>query len=149
MSAFGPQALQLASRIGDGFVTVEPNKEFVDQYRSDGGRGPSIGALKVCWDTDEDRAKKLAHSLWPTDGLPGQLNQELPMPAHFEQASSLVSETMVSESVPCGPDPERHVAAITEYVDADFDEIYVNQIGGDLPGFIHFWERELKRRPGV
>ena len=48
------------------------------------------------------------------------------MPAHFEQASSAVSVDAVKEQMACGPDPERHVAAIKEYLAARFGEVYVN-----------------------
>ena len=146
VSAFGPEALQLAAEVGEGLVTVQPDRSFVEGYRSSGGSGPAVGAVKVCWDPDEARARKQVHSLWPTEGLPGQLNQELPMPSHFEQVASLVTEDMVAEKVACGPDPERHVAAITEYLEAGFDELYINQIGDDLPGFLDFWTKELRGR---
>jgi hypothetical protein len=53
---------------------------------------------------------------------------------------------MVADLVACGPDPERHVAAISKYVEAGFDEIYVNQIGPDQEGFFRFYERELRPR---
>jgi G6PDH family F420-dependent oxidoreductase len=149
VSAFGPEARRLAARIGDGVVTVQPEDGFVEAYRSDGGTGPAVGTLKVCWDVDEGRARKLAHELWPTDSLPGQLNQDLPTTAHFEQAVSLVTEEMVAEQIPCGPDPERHVAALSAYVDAGFDEIYVNQVGPDQAGFLDFWTRELRPRLGA
>ena len=33
VSAFGPQAAELAARIGDGFVTTSPDKEIVERYR--------------------------------------------------------------------------------------------------------------------
>jgi hypothetical protein len=46
-----------------------------------------------------------------------------------------VTEDMVADRVPCGPDPERHLAAVREYLDAGFDEVYVNQIGPDQQGF--------------
>ncbi|HWE57070.1 MAG TPA: TIGR03557 family F420-dependent LLM class oxidoreductase [Acidimicrobiales bacterium] len=149
VSGFGPDATELAARIGDGFVTVQPDADLLGAYRGAGGKGPGIGAVKVCWDSDEGRAAKLAHSLWPTDALPGQLNQELSMPVHFEQASSLVTEEMITDSIPCGPDPERHARAIQEYIDAGFDEIYINQIGDDLAGFLGFWTKELKPRLGL
>ncbi len=68
------------------------------------------------------------------------------MPAHFEEAASLVTEDMVKEKIPCGPDPERHVRAITEFLEAGFDEVYVNQIGPDWPGFLDFYARELAPR---
>jgi hypothetical protein len=47
----------------------------------------------------------------------------LPTPEHFEQASELVTEEMVSESTPCGPDVEKHVQAIRAYEQAGFDEL--------------------------
>jgi G6PDH family F420-dependent oxidoreductase len=148
VSAFGAEALEVAARIGDGFITTGPDAEMVRSYRQHGGRGPTIGVLKMCWDSDESRARKLVHELWPTEALSGQLSQELPMPSHFEQAASIVTEEMVAEKVSCGPDPERHVAAIQKYFDAGFEEVYVNQIGSDWVGFLDFYQREMKSRLG-
>jgi G6PDH family F420-dependent oxidoreductase len=146
ISGFGPKAVGVAARIGDGFITVQPDADGVKQFRSEGGTGPTLGALKVCWGADESEAVALAHHLWRNDGLPGELAQTLPMPAHFDQASSLVTPEMIGTSIPCGPDPERYVEAITRYVDAGFDEIFVNQIGPDLPGFLDFYAREIRPR---
>ncbi|HEX3795899.1 MAG TPA: TIGR03557 family F420-dependent LLM class oxidoreductase [Acidimicrobiales bacterium] len=146
VSAFGPDAAEVAARIGDGFITVRPDKELREKYRSLGGSGRSIAALKVCWDQDEKRARKLAYELWPTTGLTGQLSQELPMPAHFESAASNVTEDTVADAIACGPDPERHIKAITEYLDAGFDEVYVNQIGPDQAGFFDFFSRDVLPR---
>jgi hypothetical protein len=56
---------------------------------------------------------------------------------------------MVAEQIACGPDPERHVGAIKKYLDAGFDEVYINQIGPDQEGFFRFYERELRSRLGV
>jgi hypothetical protein len=49
----------------------------------------------------------------------------------------------VAKSVACGPDPDAHAAQIREYVDADVDEIYVQQIGPDLDGFFASWQRDI------
>ena len=38
---------------------------------------------------------------------------------------------------------------INKYVEAGFDEIYINQIGDDLPGFLTFWEEELRGPLGL
>jgi hypothetical protein len=46
-----------------------------------------------------------------------------------------VTEEMIVEETPCGPDLERHVRAIQEYADAGFDEVYVQQIGPEQDGF--------------
>ncbi len=34
-----------------------------------------------------------------------------------------------------GPDPDQHAAQLRKYVDADIDEVYVQQIGPDMEGF--------------
>jgi G6PDH family F420-dependent oxidoreductase len=143
VSGFGEKAIGVAARIGDGFVTTSPNKEHVDLYTSAGGTGLKQGGLKVCWGPDEAAAEKLAHELWPNAGLEGELSQELPMPAHFEQASANVTPDDVAEAITCGPDPERHRAAIQEYLDAGFDEVYVSQVGPDQQGFLRFYTEEV------
>jgi coenzyme F420-dependent glucose-6-phosphate dehydrogenase len=42
---------------------------------------------------------------FPNIALPGDMSQELAQPAHFEQASELLSEDEMAEIVACGPDP--------------------------------------------
>lgn len=69
------------------------------------------------------------------------------MPAHFEQATQLVTEDMVAEAKPCRPDPGPYIEATGAYVKAGFDEIYINQIGDDQAGFLDFFDRHL--RPAV
>lgn len=145
VSAFGPKALELAIEIGDGFATASPDADSCEAYRQR-GTGPTMAGVKVCWGADEDEAAALAHRLWRNQEVPGELAQELPMPAHFDQASELVTVDRVKEGLACGPDPERHVEAIKEYLDAGFDELYVNQIGPDHAGFFDFFEREVRPR---
>jgi len=149
ISSFGPASLELAATVGDGLVTTQPDGSVLEQFRQKGGRGPTIGAVKVCWGADEQASRKLAHELWATEELPGQINQEMPLPSLFEQATSLVSEDMVAEKVPCGPDPERHAKTIAAYLQAGFDEVYVNQIGPDQQGFFDFFNKELRHRLGM
>jgi G6PDH family F420-dependent oxidoreductase len=148
VSALGPLALTVAAEHGDGWMTTGPDADMLTQYRGAGGAGPACASLKVCWGEDEATARKLAHEIWPTSGVPGQLHQDLPTPAHFEQAASAVTVEAATRGTPCGPDPEVHVAAIRQYVDAGFDEVAVTQIGADQEGFFTFWERELRPRLG-
>lgn len=146
VSAFGPKALLLAAEHGDGWMTSGPDAAMLARYRSAGGNGGTYGAMKVCWGDDEDNARKLAHEIWPTSGVPGQLNQDMPTPAHFEQAASNVTVEQATEGTPCGPDPERYVDAYTPFLDAGFDEVGITQIGPDQEGFFRFYERELRHR---
>jgi G6PDH family F420-dependent oxidoreductase len=147
ISGFGLKAIRLAARIGDGYCTVWPKKEAVEQYRSKAGEDTLVaGGMKVCWGQDERAARARAHRLWPSELLPGELAQVLPTPAHFEQASELVSEEMVAEAITCGADIERHLEAIRRYEDAGFDELYIQQVGGEHDGFFDVYSREILPR---
>jgi G6PDH family F420-dependent oxidoreductase len=147
VSGFGPKAVDLAARVGDGYCTVGPDAESVERFRSQAQRGKLVqGGLKVCWDEDESRARQTVHRLWPNEALPGELAQILPTPEHFEQASQLVTEEMVAKDTPCGPDVDRHVEAIEEYRRAGFDELYVNQIGPDQKAFFEAYREHVLPR---
>jgi len=146
VAAAGPKAATLAGRIGDGFWSTVPKPDLVKGFEDAGGRGPRYGMVTVCWAPDEEQAKRTAHEWWPNAGLPGQLTQELALPAHFEQAVTLVTPEALAEKLPLGPDPDRHVEAIREYVGAGFDHVYIHQIGPDQDGFFDFFERELAPR---
>jgi hypothetical protein len=79
--------------------------------------------------------------------LPGELAQVLPMPEHFEQATELVTEEMLAEAVPCGPDLERHAQAIQDlYADAGVHQLYVHQIGDGHERFFDVYAREILPR---
>jgi G6PDH family F420-dependent oxidoreductase len=143
VSAFGPRAVAVAARIGDGFVTVGPDADALRAYRGHGGTGSATTGLKVCWGEDRDACLKTVHRLWPNEALEGELAQVLPSPHHFEQATALVTEAHLDGALPLGPDPEEHIAAIQGHIDAGFDEVYVGQIGPDHDGFLAFYEREI------
>jgi G6PDH family F420-dependent oxidoreductase len=148
ISGFGPKSIDLAARIGDGYVTVGPDAESVQQFRETATHKDALvqGGLKVCWGSDEAQARKTAHRLWANDGLPGELAQILPTPQHFEQASQLVSEEMIAEETPCGPDLERHIETVQQYVDAGFDELYVQQIGPEQDAFFEAYREHVLPR---
>jgi G6PDH family F420-dependent oxidoreductase len=144
VSGFGPKAIELAARIGDGFCTVEPDADAVERFRANARRGALVqGGMKVCLGDDETEARKLVHRLWPNEALPGELAQVLPTPQHFEQASQLVTEEMVGEQVPCGPDIARHIEKIEEFAAAGFDELYVNQIGPNQDAFFEAYAEHV------
>ncbi|MFP5335458.1 MAG: TIGR03557 family F420-dependent LLM class oxidoreductase [Actinomycetes bacterium] len=144
VSGFGPKAIEVAARIGDGFITTKPAADDLEAYRAAGGKGPGEGGLKVCWAPSEAEGVETAHRLWSTQGLPGELAQVLPSPRHFEQGAQIVSEEMTAHSVVCGPDAERHAAAVREYADAGFDRLYVSQMGPDADGFFRFFTDEVR-----
>jgi G6PDH family F420-dependent oxidoreductase len=144
MSGFGDKAATLAGRIADGFMCTMPDRDLLKTFRSSGGKGkPAQGGLKVCWGRDAASARKTAHRLWANEQLPGEAAQLLPLPRHFGQLSELVTEEMIGQNLPCGPDPERHLQALKEYVDTGYDEVYVNQIGPEQEEFFAFYAEQV------
>nr|WP_042187566.1 TIGR03557 family F420-dependent LLM class oxidoreductase [Kibdelosporangium sp. MJ126-NF4]CEL18194.1 dehydrogenase [Kibdelosporangium sp. MJ126-NF4]CTQ90576.1 dehydrogenase [Kibdelosporangium sp. MJ126-NF4] len=145
VSGFGPKAVRLAGQIGDGFMCVMPDADLLRAFRAAGGDDkPAQSGLKVCHAPTAEKAVATAYRLWPNEHLPGELAQVLPTPRHFEQASQLVTPEMVAEALPCGPDPEPYVSAVSRHVDAGFDEVYIQQIGPDQEAFFDFWQHEVR-----
>jgi G6PDH family F420-dependent oxidoreductase len=144
VAASGPEAAKLSGRLGDGFIGVAPDAELIEAFESSGGEGkPRIGQVNVCYAEDEAAARRTAHSWWPNAGIPGELSQELPVPAHFEQAAENVTEDDIAEVIACGPDPEKHLESIGKFVDAGYDHVYVHQIGPDQDSFFDFYGSEI------
>ena len=144
IAAAGPKSADMAAQLGDGLVATEPDKDIVERFRKGGGiNKPRYGELHVCFDENEHRAQEIAHEIWPLIGLAGQLFPEIPLPTLFEKASSLVTREKIAALVPCGPDPNKHLKAIQEYVDAGFDHISIHQIGPNQEAFMDFYAREI------
>ncbi len=149
VAASGPKAAELAGRIGDGLIGTSPDQEVMNAFDGAGGKGkPRFGQVTVCWAADEAAARRTAFEIWPNAAIKGELAQELPTPAHFEQAAQMVSEDDVAEAVICGPDPDRHLEAIREYADAGYTHVYVHQVGPDQEGFMRFYQGEVLPKLG-
>jgi G6PDH family F420-dependent oxidoreductase len=144
MAAGGKRSAKLAGQIADGIIATAPEEEVLEEFDAAGGAGkPRFGQLTVCWADDEASARKTAREWWPNAALKGELSQELPLPAHFEQATEDVTEEQIAESVVCSPDARRHVEELRKFVDAGFDHVYIHQVGPDQEGFQRFYEREV------
>lgn len=148
VAAGGPKAAELAGRIGDGLIATSADRELVQTYREAGGAGPLYGQLTVCWAESDEAAIQTTHEIWPNSAIPGELGQELPLPAHFEQAAQLVTPEKIAEQVTHGPNPDAYLSKIDEYVQAGFDHVYLHQIGPDQEGFIRFCEQHILPRFG-
>lgn len=146
MSAFGPKATDVAARIADGFISTSPDEELLGQFRETAGDKIAQAGTKVAWADTEDEGVEIAHRLWSTGGLPGELAQVLPSPRHFEQASQLVTRESTRESVTCGSDPDRNVEALTPFVEAGFDEVYVGNMGPNWADMIKTYGEEVLPR---
>jgi G6PDH family F420-dependent oxidoreductase len=144
VSGFGRRSVDLAARIGDGYISTRPDPDLVRRFRDHGGgQKPAQAGFKACYAADVEEATRIAHERWRTEALPGELSQVLPSPRHFEQASQLVTPQMLTESYALGPDPERHLTMIGQYAKAGYDEVYVANIGPHYRQFFELYSREV------
>jgi coenzyme F420-dependent glucose-6-phosphate dehydrogenase len=144
VSGFGPHAVELAGRCGDGYMNTSPDAEAVEGFHRAGGEGkPCYGKLDVCVAESEEQARRTAFRTWPTSGLSGELSQILPLPAHFEQAVSNVTEDDVAESIVCSQDPEVHIQRLREFEQAGYDRVVVQQVGDDQERFFSFYAEQV------
>jgi G6PDH family F420-dependent oxidoreductase len=143
VSAFGPKALDLAARIGDGYINTDDDADAVASFKEKSGGKPAQGGVKVAWAETEEEGVDHAHRLWANSGLPGELAQVLPSPQHFEQASGLVTRESTAESIVAGSEVERHVQQLQDYADAGYDEVYVANMGPNYAAMIEAYGRDV------
>lgn len=144
VAAAGTKSAQMAGEIGDGLICTSPDQKVVQTFEQAGGQGkPKIGQYGVCIAENEQQGRKIAYEWWPNAAIKGELSQELPTPAHFEQAAKMVTEDQVAESILCSTDPQQHFAKIQQYMDTGFDYIYVHQIGPNQDIFFDFYQKHI------
>jgi G6PDH family F420-dependent oxidoreductase len=142
VSGFGSDAIALATEIGDGFVSTKPDADAVRQFRQQAGPSkPAVAGTKGCFAATTDEGLKIAHQLWPTEGLPGELSQVLPDPEHFAQATELVTPDMIKMAH--GPNPEAYLEMIDMYRDAGYDALHIAAVGPHYRELIDLFAREI------
>lgn len=142
----GPQSCRMAGELADLMIAVEPKRALGEAFDAAGGAGkPRVGQVPVCYDADEEVARRRAHEQFRWFGGGWKVNSELPGPAAFAGASRFVRPEDVAKSIPCGPGVERHVEAIRKFVEAGFTHIAIIAIGGDQQEqFIRWYAEELR-----
>ena len=145
IAASGPNAAELAGEIGDGLITTSPKPEIINAFKSASNHKnpPCYAYVTACYAEDETKATKFVVEQWPIAGLPGELDQELRTPKHFEQAAQLVTEEAVAKTVLIGNDPEPHIKRIQQIKDLGINKVYIHQIGPDQEGFMTFYQKEI------
>ncbi|GAB3803666.1 TIGR03557 family F420-dependent LLM class oxidoreductase [Micromonospora zhanjiangensis] len=147
VSGFGPKAIDLAARIGDGYVSTMPDGDMVKRFRENGGGDkPCQAGFKAAFAPTVDEGADIAYEKWPNAGVPGELSQVLPSPRHFEQAAQNVSREQVKSAFVCGNDPDAHLEMIDKYARAGFDEIYVANTGPHYQGLFDLYAKEVLPR---
>jgi coenzyme F420-dependent glucose-6-phosphate dehydrogenase len=122
VSAFGPQAAEVAARLGDGVWTMgdpEMAKPVIEAYRSacdDAGKEPGEVILQAgfSWAEDDDAALEGAR-VWKSTEVPDYFTGDWHDPkAMYDRAEKEVSDDDFKDAYIVSSDPERHVERIRE-----------------------------------
>jgi G6PDH family F420-dependent oxidoreductase len=133
----GDKGIDRLAPLADHLIAVEPDAELISSWndapgaRRIGGTTRAIGQIPICWGPDRDAAIQLAHEQFRWFGGGWSVNSDLPTPAGFAGASQFVRPEDVAESIPCGPDLDAIVEAVSAYWKAGFTDIALVQVGGD------------------
>lgn len=133
----GDRSVEAFALLADHLIAVEPEKDLVDGWhaarKGTGLPGESrvIGQIPICWDPDEEAAVARAHEQFRWFAGGWSVNVDLPTTAGFAGATQFVRPEDVASSIPCGPDLDAVVAAVSEYWKAGFTDIALVQIGDD------------------
>jgi G6PDH family F420-dependent oxidoreductase len=133
----GDRSVERFAPLADDLIAVEPKAELVSAWNDvegvnrigEGAR--AIGQLPICWDPDEKAAVERAHEQFRWFGGGWDVNADLPTTAGFSAASKFVTHDDVSGSIPCGPDLDQVVDAVSDFWEAGFTDICVVQVGDE------------------
>lgn len=131
----GDRSIEQFAPLADHLIGVEPDASLVDDWNAVdgaaqiGSQAKAIGQIPICWDRDEETAVKRAHEQFRWFGGGWPVNADLPTPAGFAAATQFVRPEDVADAIPCGPDLDRVVDAVSAYWKAGFTDVAVVQIG--------------------
>ena len=142
----GDQSISRFAPMTDALIAVEPKAELVSSWDAASAHTSSrkIGQLPVCWDPSKDNAITRAHEQFRWFGGGWKVNAELPGTAGFAGATQFVRPEDVAASIPCGPEAQPIVEAVSAFWEAGFTDVALVQIGDDSQeDFLTFAEKEL------
>jgi G6PDH family F420-dependent oxidoreductase len=142
----GNQSIEKFAPLVDHLIAVEPEDDLVAKWDEtvSGRDSRKIGQVPICWDTDRVRAVERAHEQFRWFGGGWKVNAELPGPSGFAGATQFVRPEDVAGSIPCGPDVEAIVEAVSAFTRAGFTDVALVQIGDEnQEEFLEFAQSDL------
>jgi G6PDH family F420-dependent oxidoreductase len=133
----GEKSVGTFAPLADHLIAVEPDRQLVDAWhdaRQATGLPDDyrvIGQIPVSWDSGRDAAVKRAHDQFRWFAGGWHVNADLPTTAGFAAATQFVRPDDVADNIPCGPDLDAIVDAVSEYWEAGFTDIALVQIGDE------------------
>ncbi len=141
VSAFGPEAAQVAGRLGDGVWTMgdpEMAPRVIESYRAacdDAGKEPGEIVLQagMSWAEDDDAALEGAR-VWKSTQITDYFTDDWHDPkAMYERAESEVSDDDFKEAYIISSDPKQHVERIREIEELGATVVCLQNGSGSAP----------------
>ncbi|UMG91922.1 LLM class F420-dependent oxidoreductase [Nocardioides sp. TF02-7] len=134
----GERAIEALAPLADHMIAVEPNPDLLETWNSTDGaprvgeKARAIGQIPVCWAPTDEEGRELAHEQFRWFAGGWDVNADLPTPAGFSSATQFVRPEDVADNIPCGPDLDAMVEAVSAYWKAGFTDIAIVQVGDRL-----------------
>ena len=137
LAVAGDKGVQRFAPLADDLIAVEPDPALVSSWNAvdgaprigDGAR--AIGQIPICWDPDDDAARERAHAQFRWFAGGWKVNADLPTTSGFAGATQFVRPEDVAENIPCGPDLDKIVEAVSAFRDAGFTDVALVQVGDE------------------
>jgi G6PDH family F420-dependent oxidoreductase len=133
----GERGMERFAPLADDLIAVEPSSDLIEQWNQVGDApripdsGRAIGQIPICWDPDEETAKKRAHEQFRWFAGGWKVNADLPTTSGFAGATQYVTPDDVAEAITCGPDLDRIVDAVGAFWEAGFTDVALVQVGDE------------------
>ncbi|MBF4161436.1 LLM class F420-dependent oxidoreductase [Nocardioides acrostichi] len=131
----GGRSVETFAPLADHLIAVEPQADLVTAWNGVEGAGTigdsarAVGQIPICWHPDADEARRIAHDQFRWFAGGWSVNADLPTPAGFAGATQFVTPDDVAANIPCGPDLDAIVEAVSAFWEAGFTDIALVQIG--------------------
>ncbi len=131
----GERSVTDLAPLADHLIATEPDAELVQTWNATDGAprvgagARAIGQIPICWAPDAAEATAYAHDQFRWFAGGWKVNTDLPTPAGFAGATQFVRPEDVAAQIPCGPDLDAVVEAVSAYWEAGFTDIALVQVG--------------------
>ncbi len=137
LAVAGEKAIETLAPVADDLIAVEPDADLIREWNGVDGaprigeEARAIGQIPICWDPDEQAARKRAHEQFRWFAGGWKVNADLPTTAGFAGATQFVTEDDVADAIACGPDLDRIAESVAKFVEAGFTDVALVQIGDE------------------
>ncbi|PSR55747.1 LLM class F420-dependent oxidoreductase [Adhaeribacter arboris] len=140
-AAITPATAEWVGSWADGLLTIskppEELQEVVEAFRRGGGAGkPLYLKVQLSYDSTLEKARQGAHEQWKNNIFPSVLLAEVPTPAGFDAAGTMVKPEEMEPHVRISPKSEDHLKWLQQDIDLGFTRLYLHNVNREQEQFI-------------